>query len=85
MGAGYFCGAWATEGNHICKIIKLTRQNEDLKGQVQRLSVNLEINKRELGGYKATFDRLELRIRCLEKGPTESTAISVRPQPSASG
>ena len=85
MGCGYFFGAWATEGNHICKIIKLTRQNEDLKGQVQRLSEILQNNKRELDGYKASFDRMELVLRRMVNGPIESTAISARPQPSASG
>ena len=85
MGCGYFYAAWATEGQHICKIIRLTKQNEDLKGQVQRLNEILQNNKRELDGHKASFDRLELVIRRMMNGPTESTAISVRPQPSASG
>ena len=85
MGCGYFYAAWTTEGQYICKIIRLTKQNEDLKGQVQRLNEILQNNKRELDGHKASFDRLELVIRRMMNGPTESTAISVRPQPSASG
>ena len=85
MGCGYFYAAWATEAQQLCRIIRLTRQNEELKGQIQRLSSMLENNKRELDGYKASFDRLEMVIMRMRANHDEPTAIVVQGKQGASG